>query len=81
MASTVALIPGLAHLYLFSESPSLVFLEILQNGSILFAKPRSEERKSGTGETFVGDHQESDLDAMGSLLLWVSRVVGCAGRV
>lgn len=56
MASTVALIPGLAHLYLFSESPSLVFLEILQNGSILFAKPRSEERENGTGETFVGDH-------------------------
>jgi hypothetical protein len=61
--------------------PLTGFLEILHDGSVFFAKPRSEERESGTGETFVGDHQEFDLDAMGSLLLRVSRVVGCGGWV
>ena len=56
MASTAALIPGSGLLSLSSEPPSLASFKIIHNGSIFFAKIRSEERESGTGKTFVGDH-------------------------
>ena len=56
MTTTAALISGSGLPSLSSEPPSLAFLKIIHlNGSVLFAKTRSEERESGTGKTFMGD--------------------------
>ena len=63
------------------SSRALTHHQAPSDGSILPAEPHPEEGESGAGKTVVGGHREPDLDAMGSLLLWVSPILGSAKRV
>ena len=76
MAKKTALIKDSELLPLF-RLPSLVFLEVFPDDSILLTKPRSEERETGKNQTTVGGSQESHFDPVGSLLFWVSCVADC----
>ena len=53
-------------------------LNFASDGPIFPAKPRSEEREGGANDTAVGGPERPYLDAVGSLLLWVSRIPGLA---
>ena len=55
-------------------------LNFASDGPIFPAKPRSKEREGGASKTAVGGPERSYLDAVGSLLLWVSRILGLAER-
>ena len=48
------------------------------DGSVLPAKPRSEEREGGAGEAIIGGSRKPHFDTMGSLFLWVSYSLGAA---